>query len=199
MSYGKPILGLALAIALEAQQSPQPAHPAPSPTPLERSMKSLQEKLGAIGQVNFSVSDRDKATAKTWVTQFSPEVARVRASAPDCRIGYDWRWVHNGRADPVRDMEVALKETEEIEVLPGEEVSREASTRHGAQQFDAHADPPIFVVRVDQPGADVILPFYDEALARRRRRVVERSRAVRWPRTGRRAELNQAASGAGRG
>jgi len=160
-------LGFSLAATLSAQPILPPLVRLARAVELYRTLDFLRAQLSANARVNFSMLYTDRTNGATWVEKRSPEVANLRTNGPGCRIDYDWRWVTDGHLDMVQHAAVLFAEVREVEVLPAEVVSREADMRGGHRQWEAKAEPPVFVVRVDRPGGESNFPFYDEGLARR--------------------------------
>lgn len=160
-------LGFSLAATLSAQPILPPLVRLARAVELYRTLDFLRAHLSANARVNFSMLYTDRTNGATWVEKRSPEVANLRTNGPGCRIDYDWRWVTDGHLDMVQHAAVLFAEVREVEVLPAEVVSREADMRGGHRQWEAKAEPPVFVVRVDRPGGESNFPFYDEGLARR--------------------------------
>jgi hypothetical protein len=159
---------LAVSVALAQQKktvppTPKPADKGPS---LEETMKFIQDKLNAVGPVNFAQYLHDNATGTDSThVQLKIERTNVVADSGACRVSYHHKVGADGSLNPGSDSWFPLNAVVDVAVIPLEQLVERVS---GHPTYDTKVDPPVFVLRVrgtDKKHSDFF--FFDEQMANR--------------------------------
>ena len=128
----------------EPQQKvpPPPNAPADSPS-LEVTMKFIQDKLNAVGTVNYTVHWHDNAEDTNGVVRMSLEESTVVADPTICWIKYHLKIV-DGTALDERDNGFFLSDVQDLAVITGEQYTNKHYAANGYPTVDSKIDPPIF-------------------------------------------------------
>lgn len=156
---------LLTAAGLSPQARPQEPKIPEKALALDATFKSLQEALGAIGRVENVWHYRDDKTGARWTVKLGMEYSNLRASAPACRVDYDWRRIVNGQPDAKQRNTILLSGGWHVSVKPGAQVAKEDDARAGHPEWTAQIDPPRFVVTIQGPGRQQIFPFTEQGTA----------------------------------
>jgi len=129
------VLGILLTAAGTGQG---PADNSPS---LEVTTKFIQDKVNAVGPLNYSISFHNTADGKDWVNRFNDEITRVAANPESCRVDYHERFVVDGNLRFDSDYSFDLKQVDTVLVLTVEE----DLARHGGQPtWQRKSDRPLW-------------------------------------------------------
>jgi hypothetical protein len=158
----------AMVRAVELCSSGSKPDPAADGRGLEATMKFIQDKLNAVGPVNFVAYLHDNVVGNDWTHQYKFEVTKVVADPTACRVGSHAKIEKDGKVDKEGDIVFLLKNDKEISVLPGEQAIKEAATAQGHTSWSAKVDPSFFVLRVRRTDKVISdFSFFDEQMANR--------------------------------
>lgn len=159
-------VGLALASALFGQ-NPPPQQPQEGGPSLEETMKFLHDKLP--GKLYWVIYGHDNIQNTDSVVKRSVEVSNVNADASRCMVGFHQHFERgNGMSALDSDVEIHMKQVEEISVKQMDDIVHEANAKAGHPERTPKTDPPISVVVLtygDKPTME--FAFYDENMAER--------------------------------
>ena len=161
-----PILSL-IALTCSAQDVPPPPKPADDGPSLADTVKFIEEKLGAIGRVNWVQYIHDNTNGSDLTHKFSLERTNVRASVQGCRIDYHSWGSTDGGVQYDNDVGFALKDVEEVVVDTLEQHLKEANSKAGHPEWNIRLDPPVFVIKAQKKNGGYFFYLYDESLAHR--------------------------------
>jgi hypothetical protein len=155
---------LSAARGQDVPPTPKPKDVGPS---LEDTMKFLEDKLGAIGQVSFLAYVHDEIKGSDWTNKVIDQISNVHANT--CGVNYHEHTLNNDNV--VRDVDwgINMKTVEYVTVKMGEQDSKDQSGKEGHPEITLRADRPTFVIRVShkQNGGWNFFVLEDEALANR--------------------------------
>ena len=169
------ILAVVLAGATaQAQQSvpppPQPAadKPATSGPSLEVTLKFIQDKLNAIGTVNFAGYVHDSANNTDGVQKFSATISNAAANPGACSFSYHRLVFNNGSREHDENVVINLRDVQNISVLPDEQDWQMYLVRTGDTTKTVKDVPEIsaLVIKLNN-GKDPTIRFYEQELADR--------------------------------
>jgi hypothetical protein len=166
-STGFLILSL-FALTCAAQDVPPPPKPADDGPSLADTMKFIEEKLGAIGRVNYVVYiHNDKLGTDGGTATVTFEATNVRASVVGCRIDYHEQQKWDDKVVSEGDEWFRLKAVEEVVVKTKEQHLKGLFSKLGEPQWTHRVDPPVFVLSIKVKAVECFLELYDESLAHR--------------------------------
>jgi hypothetical protein len=169
------ILAVVLAGATaQAQQSvpppPQPAadKPAVSGPSLDVTLKFIQDKLNAIGTVNFAGYVHDSANNTDGVQKFSATISNAAANPGACSFSYHRLVFNNGSREHDENVVINLRDVHSITVLPDEQDWQMYLVRTGDTTKTVKDVPEIsaLVIKLNN-GKDPTIRFYEQELADR--------------------------------
>jgi hypothetical protein len=154
------------ALTCSAQDVPPPPKPADDGPSLADTMKFIEEKLGAIGRLNYVERSHNNTTGNDFTHKFSWESSNVRAR--QCRIEYHgWLSYTDGKVLVDEDYWFSLKNVQEVVVETDEQSLKAANSKAGHPEWSFRVDPPVFVIRVNLKNGVNQFALYDESLANR--------------------------------
>jgi hypothetical protein len=169
------VLAVSGALAQQKKSVPPPPKPKDQGPSLEVTMKFIQDKVNAVGPVNYAAYYHDNAVGAgepgaDWTSQFANEASNMVADAGACRISYHWR-TGTGYGEVASDLDTGflLKDVQDIAVMPMEQLHKEVDTAAGHPSWSSRIDPPVFALKVritDTLGFKNV-DFFDEQLANR--------------------------------
>jgi hypothetical protein len=166
-------------VALTAAVPQTTAPPAPVPTgadpSLEDTLKFIQDKLGTMGAVTFTVYITDNGQYPTSNdTTWTFQISNVHVDQSQCSITYHAEEKNNHHMWPLKiapkgDVSISLRKHPVIAVKSYVLNQNEFNLRRGLPRFVATAtNPDVSVLWIgDRQGNHVIIPFTDIALATR--------------------------------
>jgi hypothetical protein len=133
-------------------------------------MKFIQDKINAVGKVNYAAYWHNNADNTGGTNQFSVEVTNLVANPSDCRVSYHFKSLIDGKTSPPfdRDAWFSLREVQDLIVRTGEQYQKKVNTDGGYPAIEAKIDPPIFVLGARKSGSgESQFMFRDEDMANR--------------------------------
>jgi hypothetical protein len=138
---------------VRAQDVSPPPKPQDSGPSLEATMKFIQERLEAIGPVNYIAYLHDNLTGNDWTDRDQNLTSEVKAIPATCLIEFDvslkrtiglddgtaTTWHTSGKLN--------LKSVLQVKVLTREQQMKETDASAGHPEWSARVDPPVFVLR----------------------------------------------------
>jgi hypothetical protein len=161
------------ALAQQKKSVPPPPKPKDAGPSLEVTMKFIQDKVNAVGPVNYAAYYHENAVGagvSDWTAQFGNEASNMVADAGACRISYHWTTrTENGQIASDLDTGFSLKDVQDIAVMPMEQLHKEVDTVAGHPSWSCRIDPPVFAlkVRITDTAGFKNFDFSDEQLANR--------------------------------
>ena len=146
-----------------AQDVPPPPKLADDGPSLADTMKFIEEKLGAIGRVNFVFYIHNDLNGNDTTSKESVEDRNVRASVQGCRIDYHESLSRNGEVAFDKDLSFALKDVQEVVV----ESLEHWQAGHGNPSERVDPDPPVFLIIPKKKNGGGGFYLYDESLGHR--------------------------------
>jgi len=161
------IMLIAVSVAALAQDVPPPPKPADAGPSLEVTLNFIQERLEAVGPVNYIVYFHDNKVGSDYTNSFREQNTRVQATAASCIVAYH---TYLKQEDKVTEANLGfrLKEVREVKVLTEEQVMRAGDANAGHPELTHRVDPPVFelvVERTDNKTNGFV--FFDESVANR--------------------------------
>jgi hypothetical protein len=166
-------LAVSATLAQEKKTVPPPPKPADEGRSLEVTMEFIQEKLGAIGPVNYRLHYHDNVSGNDGMSHWKIGVTKVVADSSACRVSDHFRQeFQEGNFGAVLadgDFGFSLKEVANIVVMQIEQLHKEWNAAAGHTSLTYKVDPPIFLLRVHRADTKEAndFPFFDEDLANR--------------------------------
>ncbi|HME57483.1 MAG TPA: hypothetical protein VKF63_04035 [Terracidiphilus sp.] len=135
---------------------------------LEVTMKFIQDKLNALGTVNFAGYVHDASNNTDGVQKFSATISNVVANPGACSLSYHRLVYNNGRKEHNEDVFINLREVQNISVLPDEQDWQMYLVRTGDSTKTVKDVPDItaLVFKLNN-GKDPTIRFYEQELADR--------------------------------
>ncbi len=134
---------------------------------LEVTMKFIQDKLNAIGPVNY-VAHMHNTKGDDWTNQFKVEISKVVADPTACRISFHWKAERDGTSLGDADNSNNLKVVEDIVMLPREQDLNDRAKAAGHPEVNARVDPPVFLLQLRKAKeTSIVGVFSDEQLVDR--------------------------------
>ena len=161
--------------ASEAELSaiaPQGAAPAGAQTnsgpSLADTMKFIQDKLNALGTVNFAGYVHDASNNTDGVQKFSTTISNVVTNPSACSLSYHRLVYNSGRKEHNEDVVINLREVQNISVLPDEQDWQMYLVRTGDSTKTVKDVPNIIalVFKLNN-GKDPTIRFYEQEMADR--------------------------------
>jgi hypothetical protein len=153
---------------LHAQDVPPPPKPTDNGPSIEETMRFIQDKLGALGRVNFAVYFHSNDDGRDAITKINFEVSNVRAYPGTCKIDFHFVYLENGSVRADHDSSLPLKTIQEISVESKDQVIKRQFAAQGHTGIDVRSDPPAFDIVVKLPkGDETEFLSFDEAMANR--------------------------------
>jgi len=138
---------LSLVLLTPSAAPQQGVSPATSPpadnSSIEVTMKFIQDKLNAVGKVNYTLHWHDNADDTYGIVQINLEESNVVAEPASCWIKYHLKIV-NGTTFDERDNGFFLSDVQDLVVARGEQEANKHYTASGYPTVDSKIDPPIF-------------------------------------------------------
>lgn len=155
-------------------QGAEPANPPAASAPpssgptLEVTMKFVQDKLNAMGTVNFAGYVHDSASNQDGVQKFSSTISNVVANPGACSLSYHRLVFNNGSKEHNEDVSINLREVQNISVLPDEQDWQMYLVRTGDTTKTVKDVPDIIalVIKLNN-GKDPTIRFYEQEMADR--------------------------------
>ena len=165
------VLAGATAVAQQSvQPTPQPAadKPAVSGPSLDVTLKFIQDKLNAIGTVNFAGYVHDSANNTDGVQKFSATISNAAANPGACSFSYHRLVFNNGSREHDENVVINLRDVQNISVLPDEQDWQMYLVRTGDTTKTVKDVPEIsaLVIKLNN-GKDPTIRFYEQELADR--------------------------------
>jgi len=165
------VLAGATAVAQQSvQPPPQPAadKPAVSGPSLDVTLKFIQDKLNAIGTVNFAGYVHDSANNTDGVQKFSATISNAAANPGACSFSYHRLVFNNGSREHDENVVINLRDVQNISVLPDEQDWQMYLVRTGDTTKTVKDVPEIsaLVIKLNN-GKDPTIRFYEQELADR--------------------------------
>jgi hypothetical protein len=165
------VLAGATAVAQQSvQPPPQPAadKPAVSGPSLDVTLKFIQDKLNAIGTVNFAGYVHDSANNTDGVQKFSATISNAAANPGACSFSYHRLVFNNGSREHDENVVINLRDVHSITVLPDEQDWQMYLVRTGDTTKTVKDVPEIsaLVIKLNN-GKDPTIRFYEQELADR--------------------------------
>jgi hypothetical protein len=160
------------ATTVSAQQSvpppPQPVSDKPAGPSLEVTMKFIQDKLNALGTVNFAGYVHDSANNADGVQRFSATFSNVVANPGACSLSYHRLVLNNGSREHDENVVINLRDVQSIAVLPDEQDWQMYLVRTGETTKTVKDVPDIsaLVIKLNN-GKDPTIRFYEQEMADR--------------------------------
>ena len=135
---------------------------------LDVTMKFIQDKLNALGTVNFAGYVHDASNNADGVQKFSATISNVVANPGACSLSYHRLVYNNGRKEHNEDVFINLREVQNISVLPDEQDWQMYLVRTGDSTKTVKDVPDItaLVFKLNN-GKDPTIRFYEQELADR--------------------------------
>jgi hypothetical protein len=157
-----------------ASQSAVPASAPPagaqanSGPSLAETMKFIQDKLNALGTVNFAGYVHDSSNDSDGVQKFSATISNVAANPGACTLSYHRLVYNNGRKEHNEDVAINLREVRSVSVLPDEQDWQMYLARTGDSTKTVKDVPDItaLVFKLNN-SQDPTIRFYEQELADR--------------------------------
>jgi hypothetical protein len=166
--------GVVFVAALVAQHTAPPV--ALDEPGLQDTMKFIEERLDAIGRVNYVAyrhDDRNPNSHAVEILSLSAEITHPRASSDGCRIDFHAWTSLGGQVTFDRDTGFALKDIREVALLPMDEKMSEANQKARRPAATYHVTPLVFAVTArSRDGHDYPFLLYQRALSIRLTRAL---------------------------
>jgi hypothetical protein len=135
---------------------------------LEVTMKFIEDKLNALGTVNFAGYVHDASNNTDGVQKFSATISNAVANPGACSLSYHRLVYNNGRKEHNENVLINLHEVKNISVLPDEQDWQMYLARTGDSTKTVKDVPDItaLVFKLNN-GQDPTIRFYDQELADR--------------------------------
>jgi hypothetical protein len=136
-----------------------------TPPSLDVTMKFIQDKMNAVGRLDYSISFHNSADNKNWVERLSDELTNVVADPASCRLRFHERFVSNDKERFSGDDGFDLRKVQNVMVLSVEQDLK----RHGEHPtWERNATPEVWSVWVECSQNKIYsLYFRDEEMAKR--------------------------------
>jgi hypothetical protein len=145
---------------LGQQTVPPPPRPVANGPSLEVTMKFIQDKLNAVGSLDYSISFHDTATGNNWVNHFIDEVTKVVADPGTCRVTFHERLVVDDKVRFDGDDNLALKDIQNVMVLPLEQDLKQ----HGEHPaWERKVNQPLWSLWLERPNHNIISLYFRDA------------------------------------
>ncbi len=135
--------------AVPQKSAPPPSGPADSAS-LEVTMKFIQDKLNAVGNVNYTAHWHDYVDDTDGILRYSFQASNVVANPANCWIKYHLKIV-TGTGLNDRDNGFFLPDVQGFVVTKGEQYENERFVAIGYPSISAKVDPPIFWLVARRP------------------------------------------------
>ncbi len=135
---------------------------------LAETMKFIQDKLNALGTVNFAGYVHDATNDTDGVQKFSSTFSNAVANPDACSLSYHRLVYNNGRKEHNEDVAINLREVQNISVLPDEQDWQMYLVRIGDSAKTVKDVPNIIalVIKLNN-GKDPTIRFYEQEMADR--------------------------------
>lgn len=132
---------------------------------LQDTTRLIQDKMNAVGELDYSISFHDTADNQNWVNQFKDEVTNAVADPASCQFRYHERLVVDGKERYSNDYGFDFKDVQDVVVLTVEQDLRQ----HGSHStWERTANPEIWSLWVACSNKNTFsLYFRDEETANR--------------------------------
>ncbi len=137
--------------AVPQRSVPPPPNPPADTASLAVTMKFIQDKLNAVGNVHYAAHWHDDVDDTDGVTTYNFEQSNVVADPANCWIKYHLRIVA-GTGLNDRDNGFFLPDVQDLAVTTGEQYAHEHYVASGYPTISAKVDPPIFWLVTRRPG-----------------------------------------------
>jgi hypothetical protein len=135
---------------------------------LADTMKFIQDKLNALGTVNFAGYVHDASNNTDGVQKFSTTISNVVTNPSACSLSYHRLVYNSGRKEHNEDVVINLREVQNISVLPDEQDWQMYLVRTGDSTKTVKDVPNIIalVFKLNN-GKDPTIRFYEQEMADR--------------------------------
>jgi hypothetical protein len=142
--------------------------PATNGPTLEVTMQFIQDKLNAVGTVNFAGYVHDASENTDGVQSFSSTTSNVVANPGACSLSYHRLVFNNGSKEHNENVFISLRDVDRISVLPDEQDWQMYLIKTGDTAKTVHDVPNIsaLVIKLNN-GKDPTIRFYEQELADR--------------------------------
>jgi len=159
--------------AIQAQgaapvNAPAAGAPTTSGPTLEVTMKFIQDKLNAMGTVNFAGYVHDASNNADGVQKFSSTISNAVTNPGACSLSYHRLVFNNGRKEHDENVFISLRDVENISVLPDEQDWQMYLVKTGDSTKTVKDVPDIsaMVIKLNN-GKDPTIRFYEQEMADR--------------------------------
>jgi hypothetical protein len=143
------------------------APPTNSPT-IEVTMQFIQDKLNAMGTVNFAGYVHDASNNADGVQRFRSTISNAIANPGACSLSYHRLVFNDGRKEHDENVFISLRDVENISVLPDEQDWQMYLVKTGDSTKTVKDVPDIsaLVIKLNN-GKDPTIRFYEQEMADR--------------------------------
>ncbi|MGB9408756.1 MAG: hypothetical protein WCA89_14555 [Terracidiphilus sp.] len=135
---------------------------------LEVTMQFIQDKLNAVGTVNFAGYVHDASNNSDGVQTFSSTTSNVVANPGACSLSYHRLVLNNGRKEHNENVFISLRDVERISVLPDEQDWQMYLVKTGETTKTVKDVPEISVLNIKLlNGSDHSIRIYEQEMADR--------------------------------
>ena len=152
---------------IRAQDVPPPPKPPDVGPSLEATMKFIQEKLEAVGPVNFIAYVHDDKTGKEWTNDYRLLLSQVHADPSACRIDLHWYAKMDANVIVDKDVRFFLRAVRQVKVLPLAQDLDAKAAKGGHPEWVGRIEPAVFLLVAEQGDSSVELHVLDESMANR--------------------------------
>jgi hypothetical protein len=173
------LIFLVSTLAFAQKQVAPPPKPADDGPSIEVTMKFIEDKLNAVGTINFILYLHDGVTGIDWSNKRSWGISNVVADPNTCFIKYHYKWVHVGQVVKDNDITLGFKWVKNIAVTPVDLLIHNADVKAGHPERSIRSDPPVFaLVAKFSNGNNQEFDFYDESMANRVAKAMARGAEI---------------------
>lgn len=151
-----------------AQQPAAPSAESSDQSSLEVTLKFVQDRLNAVGAVNFVAHTHDATTGDSGTNRFREEISRVSADPSACLVNFHQSEARDGQVLADFDAALRLRQIRTVVVVPGEQFIKEGNIKHGHASISTSIDPQAVVlktIKADETYNNMW--FADQELAKR--------------------------------
>jgi len=173
-------LALFLGLIASAQDAPPPPKPADDGPSLEVTMKFIEDKLNAQGNVSWVYTWQNSIAQTTGgPVPASEEAANATSDPKACTLRLHFKATDNAKVTEDADFLTSLKDVEKIQVMSLQERTNLLWAKRGHPEITVAASPAVWALVLsftkDKKDGEVDFKFFDEELSHRMAKAMLRA------------------------